>query len=133
VAVTVGGVTYQLSSPEEVNVQINYATILGIPRPYFWVLLAGIIAAIVIVPVVKIVSYVRLPPIVKRLNEIQKIIRSRKSVRSVNVHQGDTSKYLEEKFGYRWKAYNISMSRKLKESRSIKEIAQEVQKAEQMP
>jgi hypothetical protein len=75
VYVTDNNMTYTYANKPTVVINVGYQTILGIPRPYFWMLVIGIAAVVGFLSVYRYVAWVRIPLFVKHIMRARGIIR----------------------------------------------------------
>lgn len=80
IQVTIGGVTYNVTTAQLVNFRVNYSQILGIPRPYFWYMVFAIAVAVGVFAVYRSIKYARIPQFVKDINATRSTIRKGKGV-----------------------------------------------------
>ena len=57
-----------------------------------------------------------------------KIIKFRKKFRPTGIPREDVYKYLEKKYGYRWKAFNLSTTTQPKISRTTTEVEKDAER-----
>jgi hypothetical protein len=69
---------YTLSTPQSVIVRVEYVNILGIPRPYFWILVVGIAAAAGCFVIYSVIKRARIPLFLKKTASLRKIIKSKR-------------------------------------------------------
>ncbi|HMF30585.1 MAG TPA: hypothetical protein VKK79_04185, partial [Candidatus Lokiarchaeia archaeon] len=62
-----------------------------------------------------------------RMNDVRKIVKNSKKINPGEVPSDSAYKYLEYKYGYRWKAFNIPPSIKPNLSRSTSEVEKDPQ------
>jgi hypothetical protein len=102
VNVTANNVEYKYDATIlSVNINVQYTTILGIPRPYFWIMMVAVIGLVGTLVIYRSVKYARIPQFIRDIQRARTTIRKGKSAGRENITEtrGESiSKSLEARY-----------------------------------
>ncbi|HMF33200.1 MAG TPA: hypothetical protein VKK79_17375, partial [Candidatus Lokiarchaeia archaeon] len=78
-----------------VNIRVEYAQILGIPRPYFWITVIGAIAVFGPLLAYRTVKNARIPPFIKKITRVRNLLKKQK-IRGVTMRMPTRNEALRE-------------------------------------
>ncbi|MHA1731830.1 MAG: hypothetical protein ACTSU5_07795 [Promethearchaeota archaeon] len=118
VTVTVDGVQYTISDTSVVNIQVRYRDILGIPRPYFYMMVIGIAVIVSALAIYRYVAYARIPDIIKKIHRTTSEIKKGKTIGEQMITETPVD-YIVSTFNEDWEELGLDLESILKGKKAV--------------